>query len=143
MGEINSYLSEDHRELDELFASLEEAVASGDAMVAYEKFYEDLTNHFSKEEIVLFPMLNDVASEANEMLRSLEMEHEQQREMLFKMRKALEKGDKDVFFALSETLLILMQQHNLKEESSIFTLADQHFGQEASYVIGRMRSVAY
>lgn len=141
MSDIKEFLTQGHRDCDELFAELEDTVAknSDESSHKYEKFYDDLTSHFSMEEMVLFPMLNDY--EPNSPLRAMEMEHEQLRELLSKMRKAVEQKDKEKFFSLSETLMILMQQHNMKEEQLIYTLANQHLGEEASYVISRMRSV--
>lgn len=143
MFDIKEYMTQSHRDCDELFAELEDAVAknSDESSDKYEKFYDDLTHHFSMEEMVLFPMLNDYISVPNSPLRAMEMEHEQLRELLSKMRKALEQKDKEKFFSISETLMILMQQHNMKEEQLIYTLANQHLGDEASYVISRMRSV--
>lgn len=141
MSDIKEFLTQGHRDCDELFAELEDAIAknSDESSHKYEKFYDDLTNHFSMEEMVLFPMLNDYTP--NSPLRAMEMEHEQLRELLSKMRKAVEQKDKEKFFSLSETLMILMQQHNMKEEQLIYTLANQHLGDEASYVISRLRSV--
>ena len=104
---------------------MEDAVAakSSDAEKLYENFSNDLANHFSIEEIVLFPMLGQANSEAKGATKAMEMEHEQMRSLLSKMRKAVESMDKESFFSLSETLMILMQQHNMKEEQLLYTLA--------------------
>jgi hemerythrin-like domain-containing protein len=73
----------------------------------------------------------------------MEMEHEQMRELLSKMRNALEQKDKYKFFSASETLMILMQQHNMKEEQILYTLAQQHLEDDAEHLVSRMRSVVY
>lgn len=141
MSDIKEFLTQGHRDCDELFAELEDAVAknSDESSHKYEKFYDDLTNHFSMEEMVLFPMLNDYTP--NSPLRAMEMEHEQLRELLSKMRKALEQKDKEKFFSLSETLMILMQQHNMKEEQMLYTMAQQRLSAESDRIVDMMKSM--
>lgn len=145
MFDIKEFMTQDHRDCDELFALLEETVSEGssDVEAKFEKFYDDLTNHFKMEEMILFPMLGEFVTISNNPLRAMEMEHEQMRVLLSKMRKAAEKMDKESFFSLSETLMLLMQQHNIKEEQLIYTMANEHLADEASYVISQMRSIAY
>lgn len=145
MSDIKEFLTNDHRACDEAFAAMEDAVAakSSDAEKLYENFSNDLANHFSMEEIVLFPMLGQVSSEASSATKAMEMEHEQMRSLLSKMRKAVEEMDKENFFSLSETLMILMQQHNMKEEQLLYTLAQQHLAEDADHIIRQMRSVVY
>lgn len=145
MSDIKEFLTNDHKACDEAFAAMEDAVAakSSDAETLYENFSNDLVNHFSMEEIVLFPMLAQESSEASSATKAMEMEHEQMRSLLSKMRKAVESMDKESFFSLSETLMILMQQHNMKEEQLLYTLAQQHLGEDADHIIRQMRSVAY
>lgn len=145
MSNIKEFLTADHRECDETFAMMEDAVADNndDALLKFEKFYDDLNNHFSMEEIVLFQALGQVSTIADNPAKLMEMEHEQMRELLSKMRNALEQKDKDKFFSASETLMILMQQHNMKEEQILYTLAQQHLSDDADHLISRMRSVVY
>ncbi|MDD5158042.1 hemerythrin domain-containing protein [Sulfurimonas sp.] len=145
MSNIKEFLTNDHRECDETFAEMEDAVASNsdNALLKFEKFYDDLSNHFSMEEIVLFQALAQVSAIENNPAKLMEMEHEQMRELLSKMRKALEQKDKEKFFSVSETLMILMQQHNMKEEQMLYTLAQRHLEDDAEHLISRMRSVVY
>ena len=145
MSNIKEFLTTDHMACDEAFAAMEDAIAakSSDAAKLYEKFSNDLVNHFSMEEIVLFPMLEQATSTASEAVRAMEMEHEQMRLLLSKMSKAVENMDKESFFSISETLMILMQQHNIKEEQLLYTLAQNHLGEDADHIIRQMRSVVY
>ena len=145
MSNIKEFLTNDHRECDEMFAEMEDAVASNsdNALLKFENFYDDLNNHFSMEEIVLFQALVQVSDIENNPAKLMEMEHEQMRELLSKMRKALEQKDKERFFSASETLMILMQQHNMKEEQILYTLAQRHLEDDAEHLISRMRSVVY
>lgn len=145
MSNIKEFLTNDHKKCDEVFAQMEDAVAnnSDDALLKFEKFYDDLNNHFSMEEIVLFQALVQANNIVNNPTKLMEMEHEQMRELLSKMRNAIEEKNRDKFFSASETLMILMQQHNIKEEQILYTLAEQHLSDDADHLISRMRSVVY
>lgn len=145
MSNIKEFLTNDHRECDEAFAVMEDAVSEGSdgAHAKFEKFYDDLNNHFSMEETVLFPAFEAATGMAEGPTKVMEMEHEQMRELLAKLRAALEGKDKEKFFSVSETLMILMQQHNMKEEQMLYTMAEQYLGDDAEHIVSRMRSVVY
>jgi len=68
-------------------------------------------------------------------------EHTQMRGLLEEMRKAIEAKDKDKFFGNSETLMILMQQHNMKEEQMLYPMAQQHLSADAERIIDMMNSM--
>ena len=145
MSNIKEFMSQDHKDCDEIFAQMEDAVAkkSTDALEKFEKFYDSLSNHFKMEEMILFPMFEQKTGMMNGPTQVMVMEHEQMRELLSKMESAVEAKDNDKFFGLSETLMILMQQHNMKEEQMLYTMIQEHLGDDADHVISRMRTVAY
>jgi hemerythrin-like domain-containing protein len=68
-------------------------------------------------------------------------EHAQMRNLAKQMREALDSADKDKFFGLSETLMILMQQHNMKEEQMLYTMAQQHLSAESPRIVDMMESM--
>jgi len=143
MSNIKDFMTQDHRDCDEIFAQMEDAVAtkSDEATTKFEEFADALTNHFKMEEMVLFPVFEQASGMRDGPTQVMAMEHEQMRELLSKMSIAIE--DKDKFFGLSETLMILMQQHNMKEEQMLYPMAEQHLGDDADHIISRMRTVAY
>jgi len=145
MSNIKEFMSQDHADCDEIFAQMEEAVGnkSTDALEKFEIFQDSLTNHFKMEEMILFPMFEQKTGMINGPTQVMVMEHEQMRELLSKMESAVEVKDNDKFFGLSETLMILMQQHNMKEEQMLYTMIQEHLGDDADHVISRMRSVTY
>ena len=51
-------------------------------------------------------------------------EHRQMRQLLEQMRGGLAARDGDAFDGGAETLLILMQQHNMKEENILYPMCD-------------------
>ena len=144
MSNIKDFMTQDHRDCDEIFAQMEDAVASGsdEALSKFEAFQDALTNHFKMEEMVLFPMIEQKTGMTEGPTQVMVMEHEQMRELVAKMEDAVELNDNDKFFGLSETLMILMQQHNMKEEQMLYAMAQQHLGDDADHIISRMRTIA-
>ena len=143
MSNIKDFMTQDHRDCDEIFAQMEDAVAtkSDEATTKFEEFADALTNHFKMEEMILFPAFEQASGMREGPTQVMAMEHEQMRGILSRMNTAIE--DKDKFFGLSETLMILMQQHNMKEEQMLYPMAEQHLGDDADHIISRMRTVAY
>ena len=50
----------------------------------------------------------------------MRMEHQQMRALVQDLDNALTAKDKDNYLGLSETLMVMMQQHNMKEEMKNF-----------------------
>ncbi|WP_415397295.1 hemerythrin domain-containing protein [Sulfurimonas sp. CS5] len=143
MSDIKEFMTQEHRDCDEIFVQMEEAVASksDEALTKFESFQDALTNHFKMEEMVLFVMFEQKTGMSEGPTQVMVMEHEQMRELLSKMQGAVESNDITKFFGLSETLMILMQQHNMKEEQMLYTMIQQHLGDDADHIISRMRTV--
>jgi hemerythrin-like domain-containing protein len=143
MSDIKEFMTQEHRDCDEIFVQMEEAVASksDEALTKFESFQDALTNHFKMEEMVLFVMFEQKTGMSEGPTQVMVMEHEQMRELLSKMQGAVESNDTTKFFGLSETLMILMQQHNMKEEQMLYTMIQQHLGDDADHIISRMRTV--
>lgn len=72
------------------------------------------------------------------MMRS---EHRQMTDLLKQMAEAAARKDSDAFLGDAETLLIIMQQHNMKEEQMLYQMADQVLAGELEELIGRMRAM--
>jgi len=144
MSNIKEFMTQDHKDCDEFFAQMEDAVVNkqDEALEKFEKFYDSLTNHFKMEEMVLFPMFDQKTGMSQGPTQVMVMEHEQMRKLLSGIEAAIESSDKDKFFGLSETLMILMQQHNMKEEQMIYSIAQEQLGDDADHIISRMRTVA-
>ena len=125
---IVEYMTREHRACDEEFAKAEKAVMDGDfenAKKLYEKFHEDTQRHFFKEETELFPTFEEVTGMREGPTQMMRMEHEQMRELFVRMQKSLDGEDKDTFLSISESLMILLQQHNMKEEQMLYTMCDR------------------
>jgi len=138
MNTIASFLTADHRACDEEFANLENAVVSGnweESQVQLNKFIRELLHHFDMEEKVMFPTFEDVTGMTQGPTMIMKMEHDQMRQLLNALQEDLEKKDKRHFFGVSESLMMLMQQHNMKEEQMLYSMADMRLGSFVPKVI--------
>lgn len=68
------------------------------------------------------------------------MEHAQIKELLKQMGAAVESKDTQEYGGLSETLLMVMQQHNNKEENILYPIMDQILAKEREALFGRMQA---
>ena len=144
MNTISSFLTSDHRACDNEFANLENAIASQDweeAKNQFEKFSLDLTHHFDMEEKVMFPAFEEVTGMTQGPTMVMRMEHSQMRNILDDLKSDIEKKDKNHFFGVSESLMMLMQQHNMKEEQMLYKMADVHLASLVPQVIENMKAI--
>lgn len=144
MHTVTEKMTREHRSCDDLFASAEAAVAAGDPDAArrgLERFVTDMERHFQREEQVLFPAFEARTGQSQGPTMVMRGEHEQMRQLFRELQQSLARGDGERFLGLSETLLMLMQQHNAKEEQMLYPMSDQVLGGEVEAVIGRMDEV--
>ncbi|MGE4420371.1 MAG: hemerythrin domain-containing protein [Sulfurimonas sp.] len=143
MSTIKEYLAADHGRCDELFAAMEDAVANSieSAKASFEEFAHETERHFQMEERVMFLEFEQKTGMTQGPTAMMRHEHTQMRGLISDMGKAIEAKDKDKFFGSSETLMILMQQHNMKEEQMLYTMAQQHLSAESDRIVEMMRSM--
>ena len=82
-----------------------------------------MAKHFRMEEEHLFPSLV-AAGGPSGPVQMMRMEHAQMNTLIEQMAVALTHQDAQGYGGLSETLLMAMQQHNLKEEQILYPIAD-------------------
>ena len=144
--DISQYLIPEHRECDVIFARAEEAAAKGDFTTTKDefiKFADETLHHFKKEEEEFFPAFEAATGSAEGPTRVMKYEHEQVRGLLGKMAQAIESEDKDAYLSLAESLMILLQQHNMKEEQMLYAMADRLFAPNIKEeLIEKMKKVA-
>jgi iron-sulfur cluster repair protein YtfE (RIC family) len=127
-------LPDHHRHCDNLFVAAEEAVQRGDwteAASAFERFHGQMTAHFEAEEGLLFPAFEAATGMSAGPTQMMRYEHEQMRSLLSQLNEACEGRDGEGYGGAAETLLMLMQQHNMKEENILYPMCDQALGAEA------------
>jgi len=140
MASISANLTRDHRHCDELFARAEEHVARSDWTQAdrdFSEFTNAMEQHLRFEEDNLFPAFEQASGNRAGPTRMMRMEHEQMRTLFRDMETGLRAREANRYLGLSETLLILMQQHNMKEEHILYRLAEQVLGSAGEALAAR------
>jgi len=130
---ISSYMRSEHRECDELFASAEKSVIDGNFEQAEKQFLlfaDETLLHFKKEEDSLFVTFEEISGSTEGPTRIMRHEHEQVRGLLGKMAGAVESKDADAYLSMAESMMILLQQHNMKEEQMLYAMCDRMIPQD-------------
>lgn len=139
-----SFFTSDHRACDEQWALVEKAVDEGDAARAREAFATfdaAMRRHLEMEESVLFPAFEARMGSSMGPTQVMRMEHERMRGLLTQMASAAASNVETVV-DLGDTLLMLVQQHNVKEEGVLYPMADRVLGAEWAEVAQRLERLA-
>ena len=145
MSTILEFMGGDHRSCDDLFASAEEAVAKKNwdsARSLFDGFQAAMAHHLAMEEEVLFPAFEARTGMSMGPTQVMRSEHVQMRGLIADMGGAVVESDQDSYLGLSETLNMLMQQHNLKEENMLYPMSDQVLGGERDDLIRSMEAIS-
>ncbi len=145
MTVLSEYMKAEHRACDASFANMENAVADenwAEANNLFTSFASDLTHHFDIEEEVMFPGFEARSANAHcNPTPVMIMEHTQMRQLVKDMAVGLEAKNKDNFFGLSETLMMTMQQHNMKEEQMMYPMIDEAMEDEGGMLLDSMKDL--
>lgn len=128
MSTISNFMSAHHKACDEMFAEAEKNVSDNNwdtGLALWKDFSDELLKHFRREEDILFPDFEQATGMTGGPTQMMLIEHEQMRVLLNEIDKAGTAKDKDQFLGLTETLMITMQQHNMKEEQILYPMIDQ------------------
>lgn len=142
MGNIKDYMSDDHRRCDDEFAAAEKAVSDGDwetGEAQFNAFRQSMEEHFDMEEGVLFPEFEETTGMTQGPTAVMRSEHEEMRRLFEQMAMAMDARYEEEYLDAAETLLMMMQQHNMKEEQMLYEMADRQFGDRAAGILERMR----
>ena len=129
MSSIVNLMSHDHRACDDEFVQIEAAFAKGDWRAAIDNFAVfsvSIERHFLAEELQLFPAFEKATGMSSGPTAVMRMEHGQIRDLLSDLCESIETQDLSGCQGSAETLLIMMQQHNMKEENILYPMCDQH-----------------
>lgn len=144
MTTISDFLAPDHKRCDSLFAAAESAVSEGDwdtAAAEFRRFQEALLHHFAMEEEVMFPAFEATTGMTQGPTAVMRSEHRQMTVLLNLMADTMARKNRDGFLGDADTLLIVMQQHNVKEEQMLYRMADQALAGELDGLLERMRAI--
>ncbi len=128
MSSLTEPLRNHHKRCDELFVSAEAAVVDRDwpaAQTLLPDFIAAMETHFRTEEETLFPAFEAATGMTTGPTRMMRLEHARMRELFEQMDTALAVRDAANFASAAETLLVFMQQHNMKEENILYPMCDR------------------
>ena len=125
---LSAFFEQDHRDCDARWADVEELLDTQDvdaARPAWQKFDKGMRRHIAMEEEVVFPAFEAAARmSGGEPTAVMRMEHKQMLGLLEQIAAAMEAGDAEQAMDTGDTLLMLIQQHNIKEEGMLYPMAE-------------------
>ena len=127
MPSINEFMEHDHRHCDDLFADVEQAVVAQGwdrATAGFTRSQNAMQQHFAAEEEILFPAFELKSGMVGGPTQVMRDEHVQMNALMAQAKEALSAKDADDYGGNAETLLIMMQQHNMKEENVLYPMCD-------------------
>ena len=145
MATISEYMTADHRRCDTLFVAAEEEAerrAWQAARDGFAAFRDAMEHHFGMEEELLFPLFEQRTGNTAGPTQVMRSEHTQMRALFEEMAGSLADENPDRYLGLCETLLIMMQQHNIKEEQILYPMTDQVLEAEQEEVLQRLGEVS-
>ena len=102
-------------------------------------FQAEMLRHLRMEEEVMFPAFEQASGMTGGgptfVMRS---EHEQMRGLIEQMGSAADGDDYDELVDLGDTLLMLIQQHNQKEEQMLYPMAEQALAADWEEILERL-----
>ncbi|MFN3883708.1 MAG: hemerythrin domain-containing protein [Rhodocyclaceae bacterium] len=135
MPTLTEPLRHHHQHCDDLFVATENAVRAGEWTLAgpsLSSFLNAMETHFAAEEETLFPAFEAASGMSMGPTQVMRHEHAQMRELFKQMREAITDRDAAAYASAADTLLVMMQQHNMKEENILYPMCDRHLGAEAA-----------
>lgn len=138
---IVDFFTEDHAACDRLYAALEEALADEEGPVpeaVFGQFERALDRHLAMEEGVLFPALEAATGQRGGPTAVMRQEHAEMRGLLAQMNGALARGDRSAAQDAGDTLMMVIQQHNVKEEGMLYPMAESALSAEWSALYPRL-----
>ena len=139
---LSELMGSDHRRCDELFAQAEQAAQAGDLEQATKlngQYALGMEHHFGMEEEGFFAEFDRrMGMTGGGPVAVMREEHQQIRGMLHRMEEALNQSDLEDYLGAADTMLYLMEQHNMKEEQMLYPMADDAFGADMEELLKRL-----
>ncbi len=139
---LAGFFAQDHRDCDSGWAELEGLLDGGEAGAinqAWQKYDGRMRRHLAMEEDILFPAFDSRSGMGGggptAMMR---MEHQQMRGLLDQIGASIGSGDTEDALDLGDTLLMLIQQHNVKEEGMLYPMAENMLAGEWASLAGQL-----
>jgi hemerythrin-like domain-containing protein len=125
---IASVFAQHHQICDDAYIKADAAVADErwpEAAIAFDRFRALMERHLSVEEERLFPRFEAATGIVAGPTRVMRIEHQQLRALFDEMAAAVRTERADNFSGAGETMMMMMAQHNLKEENVLYPACDR------------------
>ncbi len=135
-------MTDDHRKCDENFGEIEILIEKNQFDLAkkdFEDWKSGMEIHLSKEEQFLFPEAEIKIGGQIGPIMVMKMEHAQMRDVFTKMEMAIDQKNANAFLGLAESCMILIQQHNMKEEQILYPLLDRALADHVNEIIEKLQ----
>lgn len=143
MSNISEFMTGQHRHCDAIYTRAEAAADAGDWETASretEAFFSEMEKHLSNEEEILFPAFEQKTGMTTGPTAVMRHEHQQMRDLFTQMREGLTQQDAEQFLGAGETLFMLIQQHNMKEEGVLYPMTDNNLSDQSDQLITEMKN---
>jgi hemerythrin-like domain-containing protein len=141
---ILEFMRDDHRLCDEVYSAAENALSANDreqAGVLFDQFYQMTNHHFDMEERELFITFEKRTGMMGGPTQMMRYEHQQLRSLLESMKSALNENRVNDFFGIGESMMIMLQQHNMKEEQMLYPMIDRALGSDSERILQTLKEM--
>ncbi len=141
---ILEFMRDDHRACDHKYAEAESALLAKEvetAKTAFNEFVQATLHHFNMEEKELFLAFEKRTGMMGGPTQMMRYEHQQLRSLIESMRIALDEDRISDFFGIGESMMIMLQQHNMKEEQMLYPMTDRALGTDAELMIQTLQEM--
>ncbi len=121
-------MTQHHRTCDEILADAESPLAEGnwsEFSTLWQSFTKELLHHLAMEEETLFPAFEQATGMTQGPTQVMRAEHAQMRNYIEQMADVINEQQQERAMGLIESLMLLIQQHNMKEEQILYPMCDQ------------------
>lgn len=139
---ILEFMRDDHRVCDDFYTKSENALSAKETEQAkefFETFYRATNHHFDMEERELFIAFEQRTGMMGGPTQMMRYEHQQLRSLLESMKSALNENRHNDFFGIGESMMIMLQQHNMKEEQMLYPMMDRALEDSAGEMIQKLK----
>lgn len=141
---ILEFMRDDHRACDHIYSDAENALLAKDmerGVQLFQSFCDVTNHHFDMEERELFITFEKRTGMMGGPTQMMRYEHQQLRSLLESMRVALAENRLNDFFGIGESMMIMLQQHNMKEEQMLYPMIDRALGTDGELMIQTLKEM--
>ncbi len=109
-----------------------------DAASEFKRFHDEMELHMVGEKTLLFPAFESTTGIQAGSTIVMRQEHDRMRPLLTQIEMGLGARDPERVDGYMSTLLILMQQHNLKEENILYPMIDAALHDRAEELVAQL-----